>query len=116
MSPHEYRELALSLPGAVESNHMDHPDFRVNGKIFATIWKENGVLLLTPVQQQALVESNPGVFSPVTGGWGLKGSTTMILTKADKESARVALVLAWGNKAPKSQKRAPGGKKRPKSH
>jgi hypothetical protein len=62
---------------------MDHPDFRVEGKIFATLWKGDGVLLLKPDQQARLVKSEPDVFVPVNGGWGRKGSTTVHLGVAD---------------------------------
>ena len=104
MTPEEFRRIALSFPGAVEGSHMDHPDFRVNGKIFATLWKEDGVLLLTKEQQEALVKSKPKVFMPVKGGWGRKGSTTVLLRAADQKSLHDALSLAWGNKAPKARK------------
>lgn len=78
---------------------MDHPDFRVDGKIFATIWKDNGVLMLKPDQQAQLVKSNPGTFAPVKGGWGRKGSTLVNLEGADEESVRLAMSMAWTNKA-----------------
>jgi hypothetical protein len=100
MTPDEYREIALSLEGAIEGSHMDHPDFRVGGKIFATLFKGNGVVLLTPRQQEALIKSKPQIFVPVKGGWGRKGSTTVLLQEADKKSVREALSLAWANKAP----------------
>jgi hypothetical protein len=73
MTPEEYRRIALGFPGAAEGSHMDHPDFRVNRKIFATLWKGDGVVLLTKEQQKALVKSRPKVFKPVKGGWGRKG-------------------------------------------
>jgi hypothetical protein len=99
VTPDEYRKIALGLPGAVEGSHMDHPDFRVGGKIFATLFKGNGVVLLTPEQQAALVKSKPHVFVPVNGGWGRTGSTTLLLQSADLQSVRKALLLAWGNKS-----------------
>ena len=99
MSPEEYRKIALGLPGAEERSHLGHPDFRVNGKIFATLWKEEGVLLLTRDQQESLTESKPKVFSPVKGGWGQKGSTRVVLENADRELVRFAMSLAWSNKA-----------------
>ena len=82
---------------------MDHPDFRVGGKIFATLWKGNGVLLLRPDQQALLVKSDPSVFTPVKGGWGRKGSTTVHLDVADEGSVRRALSVAWRNRAPKTR-------------
>jgi hypothetical protein len=81
---------------------MDHPDFRVGGKIFATLWKGNGVLLLKPEQQALLVKSNPEVFTPVMGGWGRKGSTTVSLNVVDGGSVRQGLSMAYRNKAPKA--------------
>ena len=80
---------------------MDHPDFRVGGKIFATLWKGNGVVLLTREQQDSLTGSNPDVFTPVKGGWGRRGSTTVHLEFADEKLVREALSIAWRNKVPK---------------
>ena len=111
MTPEEFRRIALSFPGAVERSHMDHPDFRVNGKIFATLWKGDGVLILKKEQQEALVKSKPNVFMPVKGGWGRKGSTTVLLPTADQKSVRDALSLAWGNKASKARKPSPKRKR-----
>ena len=99
MTPEEYRKIALGFPGAAESSHMDHPDFRVQGKIFATLWEDDGVVMLTREQQEELVRSKPNVFMPVKGGWGRKGSTTVILQNADPKSVHEALSLAWSNKA-----------------
>src|SRR5207247_1820394 len=98
VTPEDYRRIALSFPGATESSHMNHPDFRVRGKIFATLWKGDGVLLLRPDQQALLVKSDPRVFTPVNGGWGRKGSTTVHLDVADEGSVRRALSVAWLNK------------------
>ena len=107
MTPEEYRRTALGFPGAEESSHMDHPDFRVGGKIFATLWKDDGVVILTREQQEQVVRSNPDAFAPVKGGWGRKGSTTIILKKADRRSVHEALSLAWSNKAAKPRERPP---------
>ena len=98
MKPEEYRRIALSLPGVVQSSHHDHPDFRVGGKIFATVWRGNGVLILTPEQQSTLVRAHPKAFSPVTGGWGKKGSTTVHLDAADESLVRRWLKIAWQNR------------------
>ena len=105
MTPEEYRRLALSLPGAIEGSHMGHPDFRVGGKIFATLWEGNGVLLLRPEQQHLLVKSHPNIFSPVKGGWGVRGSTTVHLNAADEPTVRNALLTAWSNKTKKPRKK-----------
>lgn len=104
MTEATFRELALSLPEAVESAHMNHPDFRVRKKIFATLRypsAEWAMVKLTPAQQQALVESDPAVFAPVRGGWGLKGATSVRLKAATKDVVHHALRLAWANVAPK---------------
>jgi hypothetical protein len=70
MSPNEFRELALSLPEAAEHAHMNHPDFRVAGKVFATLGypdKTHAMVRITPVEQEMLIDRRPGVFSPVMG-------------------------------------------------
>ena len=104
MTEDEYRQLALSLPEAAESSHMRHPDFRVRGKIFATLSpnQSRGVVLLTREQQEILTASEPRIFAPVPGGWGQRGSTIIDLECADETTVRSALVMAWRNKAPKS--------------
>ena len=76
MTAEAFRRLALSLPEATEGSHMGHPDFRVGGKIFATLAAPDpsfAMVKLTPDQQEALVSAEPAVFVPVKGGWGLKG-------------------------------------------
>src|SRR6202158_417677 len=78
------RKIALSLPEAVEGSHFGNADFRVRGKIFATLSLQSegyGVLLPPPEQQAGMVEDAPEIFSPVPGGWGLKGSTRVLLAK-----------------------------------
>jgi hypothetical protein len=103
MTADEFRGLALSLPEASESAHMDHPDFRVRGKIFATLGpgEEWGMVKLTPEQQAAFVRTEPDVFHPASGAWGRRGSTIVRLQAADAASVRQALTLAWRNTAPK---------------
>ena len=106
-----FRQIALSLPDTVEGSHFNVPDFRVGGKIFATLAYEKegfGVLLLTPEQQAGMVEDAPELFSPVPGGWGRKGSTRVSLAKATPEMLEGALRIAWRNKAPKRLQRPPG--------
>jgi len=99
-----FRRLALSMPEASESAHMGHPDFRVRGKIFATLSypDENwGMVKLTPEQQEAFVSAEPAVFVPVKGGWGRQGATNVRLRPAKARSLRVALAAAWRNVAPR---------------
>jgi hypothetical protein len=99
-----FRHLALCLPEATEGSHFGQADFRVGGKIFATLALEKegfGVLLLSPEQQAGMIEDAPEVFSPVEGGWGLKGATRIHLTAASTDILAGALRIAWLRKAPK---------------
>jgi hypothetical protein len=104
MTAAQFRELALSLPEAVEVGHMGHPDFRVRNKIFATIGYPQAnwaMVKLSPDQQEQFVEDEPDVFAPVTGGWGRKGATRVDLAEATAQVVRPALIAAWKNVAPK---------------
>jgi hypothetical protein len=104
MTAEDFRDLALSLPETMESSHMHHPDFRVAGKIFATLGhpdKTCGMVKLNPKQQADFVQSAPEIFHPVKGGWGDRGATTVKLTAASEAKVREALVAAWRNTAPK---------------
>jgi hypothetical protein len=99
-----FRKIALSMPEAVEGSHFNHADFRVDGKIFATLGLEKqgfGVLLLSPEQQAGMVEDAPDIFSPVPGGWGRQGSTRVLLAKVAPDILEGALRTAWRRKAPK---------------
>lgn len=105
MTPNDFRKLALSFPKTEEGAHMKHPDFRVAGKIFATLGypnAERGMVKLTPVEQEMLVSAEPEMFSPVKGAWGLKGCTSVNLKAAKKETMRGALEAAWKLAAPES--------------
>lgn len=107
MTRNEFRRLALSLPDAVESSHMGHPDFRVGGRIFATIgWPDAtwGMVKLTPDQQAKFMEMAPEAFFPVAGRWGLTGSTNVRLSATDQATLRTALIAAWQNIALKPGK------------
>ena len=100
----EFRRIALSLPEASESAHMGHPDFRVRGKIFATLGYPStgwGVVKLTPDQQELFVQIEPEVFVPVKGAWGRRGATSVRLRSAPRGMVRKALIAAWCNTAPK---------------
>lgn len=104
MTPNEFRKLALNFPATEEREHMRHPDFRVAGKIFATMGypnKQHAMVKVTPVEQEILVQAEPTVFSPVTGAWGRKGCTSVVLKAARKESIRRALRAAWELNAPR---------------
>lgn len=104
MTANEFRALALELPQATEAAHMGHPDFRVDGKIFATLGYPQrgwGVVCLTPEQQQLFVRAEPTMFMPVKDGWGKRGNTHVKLSAARRVPVREALILAWSNRAPK---------------
>jgi hypothetical protein len=92
------------MPEAFEAGHMGHPDFRVGGKIFATLGYPDGkwgMVKLTPDQQEALVTAEPSVFVAVKGAWGRAGATNVLLRAAKVASLRVALAAAWRNVAPR---------------
>jgi hypothetical protein len=104
MTADDFRNLALSFPEAVEAAHMGHPDFRVGGKIFATLGapdEEWGMVKLTPDQQKQFVREEPEIFVPVKGGWGRRGATNVRLQAAKKQPLYEALLAAWRNTAPK---------------
>ena len=104
MTANQFRKLALKLPEAVESSHMNHPDFRVRGKIFATLGPSEawGMVKLTPDQQKEQVRAHPESLTPVKGGWGRKGATQVMLETAKADAVEYALTLAWRNAAPKN--------------
>ena len=96
--------MALSLPEVEESSHMEHPDFRVGGKIFATLGypdKKWGMVRLTPEQQRIFVQAHPTVFKPANGAWGLQGATLVRLKAAKADTVREAMTAAWLGRAPK---------------
>jgi hypothetical protein len=105
MTIEEFRKLALSLPEASEMSHMDHPDFRVRNKIFATLdYPERGwgMVKVTLNQQKVLVREDPEAYVPVKGGWGKRGATVVLLRAAKKATVLKALTAAWCNTAPKT--------------
>jgi hypothetical protein len=105
MTPNDFRKLALSFPATAEHAHMNHPDFRVAGKIFATLGypnKERAMVKVTPVEQEMLVRAEPSVFTPVKGAWGLKGCTSVNLEAAEKTTLHRAIAAAWQLAAPES--------------
>jgi hypothetical protein len=107
MTANDFRKLALSFPEAIESAHMHHPDFRVGGKIFATLGyrgKDSAVVKLMPEQQKEFVRGQAKVFQPVKGAWGRRGYTMIHLPAAKSDIVRDALTTAWRNTAPKRLK------------
>src|SRR5215468_1569780 len=98
MNAEDFRRMALSLEGAQEGSHMGQADFRVGGRIFATLASEKqgyGNLMLTPEQQADFVRELPDVFLPIPGGWGRMGMTHIRLAKANQEVLEGALRTAW---------------------
>jgi hypothetical protein len=98
MTPNEFRRIALSFPDAIEKAHMNHPDFRVVNKIFATLAypdKTRAMVKLTPLEQEMFIKDYPAMFVPVTGKWGQGGATSVFLKAAKKEVIRKALSAAW---------------------
>ena len=125
MTVNDFRRIALSLEGAEENSHMGSPDFRVGGRIFATLAaqaKGYGNLMLTPEQQAAFVEEMPEVFIPIAGGWGRMGATHVRLSAVSEDVLSGAMRTAWklrvdknvktGKKRSATRLKKPGGRKR----
>jgi hypothetical protein len=113
MNAADFRRIALSLDGAEEGSHMGSPDFRVGGRIFATLASQNqgyGNLILTLEQQTEFVQERPEVFVPIAGGWGRMGMTHIRLAEANEDVLTGALRTAWRLRMEKNVKA--GGKKR----
>jgi len=103
----DFRRIALSFPGAEESSHMGQPDFRVGGRIFATLASAKqgyGNLMITVEQQTAFVDEMPEVFLPIPGGWGRLGMTHIRLAEASEEVLHGALHTAWKLRLDKNAK------------
>jgi len=120
MTANDFRRIALSLEGAEEGSHMGSADFRVGGRIFATLAAQAqgyGNLMLTPEQQAAFVAEAPDIFIPIPGGWGRNGATHLKLSAASEDQVYGALQTAWKLRVEKNQKttrkpRAAASKKR----
>jgi hypothetical protein len=98
MNAADFRRIALSLEGSEEGSHMGAVDFRVGGRIFATLASESqgyGNLMLTPEQQALFVDELPDVFLPIAGGWGRMGATHIRLASASEDVLTGALQVAW---------------------
>jgi len=107
MDTADFRRLALSLEGAEEASHFGAADFRVDGRIFATLAAEKqgyGNLMLTPEQQAAFVAEAPDIFLPVPGGWGRNGATHVVLAKVSEDLLLGALRTAWKLRVEKNRK------------
>jgi hypothetical protein len=110
MNIHDFRRIVLSLEGAEEASHMGNPDFRVDGRIFATLAAAKhgyGNIMITPEQQAAFVEELPEVFIPVAGGWGRNGATHIRLEVANEDVVAGALRTAWKLRVEKNAQSPP---------
>jgi hypothetical protein len=110
MNTADFRRIALSLEGAEEGSHMGAADFRIGGRIFATLAAERqgyGNLMLTPEQQAAFVAEAPDIFLPIAGGWGRNGATHVRLSAANEDLLRGALSTAWKLRVEMNQKTRP---------
>ena len=117
MNAGDFRRIALSLEGAEESSHMGSPDFRVGGRIFATLASQRqgyGNLMLTPEQQAGFVAEAPDLYLPVAGGWGRNGATHIRLAAANEDVLAGALRAAWQIRVAKNKaaERKPSAKKK----
>jgi predicted DNA-binding protein (MmcQ/YjbR family) len=97
MTGDDFRELALAQPGAEERAHMGHPDFRANGRIFATLQADErtGMVKVTPEEQAVLLRDYTKVFTPAAGAWGRQGCTMVHLAAATLRVVRPAMQLAY---------------------
>lgn len=99
----DFRRLALAFPGAEERAHMGHPDYRVGGRIFATLGSPNpewGMVQLLPEQQELAIEAEADAFKPAAGAWGRRGSTLVALKRVSDEWLERTIRWAWENRAP----------------
>ncbi len=113
MTADAFRRFALTLPGASESSHMAHPDFRVGSRIFATLGypdSRHGMVKLNPVQQAELLQTAPETFQPAAGAWGRSGSTVVLLSAVKGSALAPILRQAWEN----ASRPKPVGKKGPR--
>ena len=115
-----FRRIALGMSGAIEGAHMGHPDFRANGKIFATLHADDkhGMVKLAPDQQRDFVRAHPEAFTPENGAWGRQGCMRVRLAAVDEDTLGEAMTLAWQNNSTarsphpsKSRKTAPRRRK-----
>jgi hypothetical protein len=99
MTADDFRRIVLGMQDSVEAAHMGHPDFRVNGRIFATLHADmkTGMVKLTPDDQKRFVREFPSVFTPEAGAWGRQGCTAVRLASVDEETLGEALTLAHRN-------------------
>jgi predicted DNA-binding protein (MmcQ/YjbR family) len=97
MTADDFREIALAHAGAEERSHMGHPDFRANGRIFATLQSDEktGMVKVTPDEQAVLLRDHRRIFTPAAGAWGRQGCTLVHLGTATLRIVRPAIQLAY---------------------
>jgi hypothetical protein len=108
MTIDKFRRIALEIPTAIEGSHMNHPDFRVGGKVFASLGVPDeswGMVRLTPEQQHAFIKKAPKVLKPCSGAWGRQGYTNVYLIAAKASIVRAALDAAAKNVASRAKKK-----------
>ncbi|HJW38132.1 MAG TPA: hypothetical protein VJ420_05915 [Candidatus Udaeobacter sp.] len=108
MTADEFCKLALEIPTAIERSHMNHPDFRIAGKIFASLGVPDegwGMVKLTPGQQRTFIEKAAEIFKPCSGAWGRAGATNVYLASATASVVRAALDAAARNVASHAKKK-----------
>jgi hypothetical protein len=106
----DFRRLALAMEGAEEGSHMGAADFRVGGRIYATLASQSqgyGNLMITPEMQAEFVEAEPEVFLAIPGGWGRNGATHVVLARANEDLLAGALRAAWKLRKEKNEKAGP---------
>ena len=112
MTADDFRAIALTHPGAEERAHMGHPDFRANGRIFASLQADEatGMVKVAPEEQAELLREHPAMFTPAAGAWGRQGCTMVHLDAATPRVVKAAMQLAWQavaeRPAPRSRGRA----------
>ena len=108
MTPDEFRKMALEVPTAIERSHMNHPDFRVTGKIFASLGVPDegwGMVKLKPEQQREFIKMAPEIFKSCSGAWGRQGATNVYLATANPAVLRAALEAAAKNVSSRAKKK-----------
>ncbi|HZL92602.1 MAG TPA: hypothetical protein VFB99_03120, partial [Vicinamibacterales bacterium] len=109
MTAKDFRRIALGMEGAIERSHMDHPDFRVGNRIFATLTHDEqmGMVALPPGEvQQEFIRAHPSAFSMVNGAWGLQGATRVHLESAEEDAVGEAVTVAWRHAVAKGPTRS----------
>jgi len=118
MTADDFRELALGIPQSVESAHVNHPDFRIGRKVFASLGVPDaswGMVKLTVEEQGSFIKQAPNVFRPCYGAWGRRGYTNVCLASARKSVLRPALEAAAKNVASRAKRKQTHHDKRGKA-